>query len=428
MNNIKDAIVRSGAKVVVASRVDLEPKELQEVMQASHDCGVKLLLREEGHTDSVEGLRAVNLEDLLPRRHVEVDLQGVYSSLNGKIVLVTGGGGSIGSELCRQIARSNFSKLVVMDHSEYNIFQIGQELTRALPQRMNDIIPVLGDIKSKQVVAQVFESYKPQVVFHAAAYKHVHLVELNPCSAILNNVMGTNNVLKESAKHDIEKFVLISTDKAVNPTSIMGATKRICELMVCHHAAVTGRSYSAVRFGNVLGSSGSLIPILSEQIRRGGPVTVTDEGMTRFFMTIPEAVKLVLMASTISVPGDVNILKMGEAVKIVEVAKKLILLSGKKLEDIPVIFTGAKPGEKLYEELYLCGNEVQTAHPDIVTLPGGDAGRLFANDFACRQFEKNIEEMVTLALVNNFSAKDILMDIVSSTNRQAMAPMMEVAV
>lgn len=428
MSDIRDAIIRSGAKVVVASRANLEAKELQEVMQASHDCGVKLLLREEGHTDSVEGIRAVNLEDLLPRRHIEVDLNGVYKSLNDKIVLVTGGGGSIGSELCRQIARSNFSKLIVMDHSEFNLFQIGQELARTFPQRKADIIPVLGDIKSKQIVMQVFEAHRPQVVFHAAAYKHVHLVELNPCSAILNNVMGTNNVLKESAKYNVEKFVLISTDKAVNPTSIMGATKRICELMVCHHASVTGRSYSAVRFGNVLGSSGSLIPILSEQIRRGGPVTVTDEGMTRFFMTIPEAVKLVLMASTISIPGDVNILKMGEAVKIVEVAKKLILLSGKKLEDVPVIFTGAKPGEKLYEELYLCGNEVQTTHPDIVTLPGGDAGKLFANEFACRQFEKHIEEMVTLALANDFDSKNILMEIVNATNREARTPQLEVAV
>jgi FlaA1/EpsC-like NDP-sugar epimerase len=273
--------------------------------------------------------------------------------------LVTGAGGSIGSELSRQIARYAPAKLLLLDHSEFNLYEIDREL-RPATQSFESVVPLLTDIKDPGALEAIFAKYKPQVVFHAAAYKHVHLVEANVHSAILNNVLGTRNA---------ERFVMISTDKAVNPVGAMGSTKRVCELLATQTGIRTGKPYSSVRFGNVLGSSGSLIPLISKQIEEGGPVTLTHPDMTRYFMLIPEAVALVLMSATLSQPGDINVLKMGEPIRIAELAKSLMALMGKSEEEIGIAYTGVRPGEKMYEELYLTGDELTTRHSDILTVP-----------------------------------------------------------
>ena len=315
--------------------------------------------------------RQVELKDLLNRPSAEVDLPSVKQMIEGRVVLVTGAGGSIGSELARQISRLGPSKLLLLDHSEFALFEIDREL-RPSSQDFAHVQPLLVDIKDLPTLTHVFETYRPQVIFHAAAYKHVHLVEANVAPAVLNNIGGTQNLLRLSERVAVERFVMISTDKAVNPIGAMGATKRVCELLTSEAGARLDQKYSSVRFGNVLGSSGSLVPLLTKQIEDGGPVTLTDPEMTRFFMLIPEAVSLVLMSATLSEPGDINVLKMGEPLKILELAKSLMALMGKREDEVGIAFTGARPGEKMYEELYLTGAELTTRHADILTLPRGD--------------------------------------------------------
>ncbi|NJM09988.1 MAG: polysaccharide biosynthesis protein [Bdellovibrionaceae bacterium] len=317
--------------------------------------------------------RQVELKDLLNRPSAEIDVPSVKGLLEGKTVLVTGAGGSIGSELCRQIMRFNPGKLLLLDHSEFNLYEIDREL-RPKTQDFATVIPVMVDIKDDLTLENVFLQHKPQVVFHAAAYKHVHLVEANVGPAILNNVQGTWNLLNLCERFAVERFVMISTDKAVNPVGAMGSTKRVCELLTSIAGFRSKRPYSSVRFGNVLGSSGSLIPVLKEQIENGGPVMLTHPDMNRYFMLIPEAVSLVLMSATLSKPGDINVLKMGEPIRILELAKSLIALMGKSESEIGIVFTGVRPGEKMFEELYLTGSELTTRHPDILTVPHGDLG------------------------------------------------------
>jgi FlaA1/EpsC-like NDP-sugar epimerase len=268
--------------------------------------------------------------------------------------------------------QNNPSLLLLLDHSEFNLYQIDQELKVTANANNHLIVPLLVDIKDYQSLERIFEEHAPELVFHAAAYKHVHLVEQNPCSSILNNVQGTKNLVDLSENFQVENFVLISTDKAVNPAGIMGMTKRLCELMVAEAGARLNKHYCAVRFGNVLGSSGSLIPLLKSQIEKGEPLTITHHDMTRYFMLISEAVSLVLKAASITQPGDISILRMGDPVKIVDIAKSLIALMGRSPEQVPIIFTGLRPGEKMFEELYLCGNELKTEDPDILILPKGD--------------------------------------------------------
>lgn len=263
------------------------------------------------------------------------------------------------------------SALFLLDHSEYQLYRIDEEL-RASPSDTRFIIPILADIKDAEGMRKLFEKYRPELVFHAAAYKHVHLVECNPFSAILNNVKGTLNLLDLCEEFDVQRFVLISTDKAVRPAGIMGATKRICELLASERGQRIGKTFCSVRFGNVLGSSGSLIPQVEEQIRLGKPVTVTHKDMRRYFMLIHEAVLLVLKAAAIAKPGDIMILKMGDPVLIVDIIKRMIALMGKSEDEVHIVFTGIRPGEKIFEELYLCGNEVQTNDPDILVVPCGD--------------------------------------------------------
>ncbi|EGL19485.1 MULTISPECIES: nucleoside-diphosphate sugar epimerase/dehydratase [unclassified Paenibacillus] len=299
---------------------------------------------------SIQEIRDVDVEDLLGRDPVKVDLHGIADYLSDKSVLVTGAGGSIGSELCRQIASFNPSKLLLLGHGENSIYAIEMELSRLFPKiKLGTII---ADIQDQKRLETIFKEFLPQVVFHAAAHKHVPLMEKNPTEAIKNNVLGTRNVADCADKFGSERFVLISTDKAVNPTSVMGTTKRIAEMYIQSLNMTSKTIFAAVRFGNVLGSRGSVIPQFKQQIAHGGPVTVTHPEMIRYFMTIPEAVQLVIQAGAIAQGGEVFILDMGEPVKILNLAKDLIRLSGfVPNEDIAIQYTGMRPGEKLYEEL-----------------------------------------------------------------------------
>ena len=305
----------------------------------------------------IERLRDIEPEDLLGREEVVLDEAGIAMTLGGKTVLITGAGGSIGSELCRQVARYAPARLVLFELSEFNLYTIEQELSEAFPQI--ELVRLIGDVKDLAHLHQCFSQWRPQVVFHAAAYKHVPLMEdHNAWAALANNTLGTHHAALAAAAAGVERFVLISTDKAVNPTSVMGATKRAAEMVISSLAAAhAGTRFMAVRFGNVLGSSGSVIPKFKEQIARGGPVTVTHPDIIRYFMTIPEAARLVLQAAAIGQSGQVLVLDMGEPVKIVDLARDLIRLAGHMPEEIAIEFTGLRIGEKLFEELLANGDE-----------------------------------------------------------------------
>lgn len=301
---------------------------------------------------NVRKLRDVNIEDLLGREPVNLDNNNIEKYIKGKTVMVTGGGGSIGSELCRQLAKFKPDKLLVLDIYENNTYYLQRELMQQYPDL--DLRVVIASVRDREKLDYVFNKYNPDVVFHAAAHKHVPLMEDNPSEAIKNNVLGTYNVVDFSNMYNVKKFVLISTDKAVNPTNIMGATKRFCEMIIQAFDKVSNTEYVAVRFGNVLGSNGSVIPIFKQQIEKGGPVTVTHPEINRYFMTIPEAAQLVIQAGGIANGGEIFVLDMGEPVKIADLAKDLITLSGLRPdEDIKIVYTGLRPGEKLYEELLM---------------------------------------------------------------------------
>jgi FlaA1/EpsC-like NDP-sugar epimerase len=312
-------------------------------------------------------LREVQVEDVLGREPVRLDLGRIAGYLAGQTVLVTGAGGSIGSELCRQIARVDPERILLVDHAESALVEIERELVHERAFRA--VVPVLADVKNRAKMRRVFERYRPTVVFHAAAYKHVPLMEANPLESVRNNLLSTQVAVEVSAEFDVATFVLVSTDKAVNPKNVLGQTKLLCEWIV--HAAAerdgTSTRFITVRFGNVLGSSGSVIPLFRRQIARGGPVTITDREMTRYFMTIPEAVQLIIQAGAFGASGDVFVLDMGEPVKIVDLAHNMIRLSGKEPgRDIAIEFIGPRPGEKLHEELWADGEEAQpTSHPKI---------------------------------------------------------------
>jgi FlaA1/EpsC-like NDP-sugar epimerase len=307
----------------------------------------------------MDKIREVQVEDLLGREPISLDCTLTKEYILGKTVLVTGGGGSIGSELCRQISSYDPKKLIVLDIYENNAYSIQQELIRQYGDSL-DIEVEITSIRDKNKLNQIFTTYNIDIVFHAAAHKHVPLMEKNPEEAIKNNVIGTYNIVQAADEHSVEKFVLISTDKAVNPTNIMGATKRIAEMIIQSYNSHSETDFVAVRFGNVLGSNGSVIPLFKEQIKEGGPVTVTHEEITRYFMTIPEAVQLVLRASSMAEGGEIFVLDMGEPVKIKDLAYNLIKLSGLEPEiDIDIEYTGLRPGEKLYEELLISQDKNQ---------------------------------------------------------------------
>ena len=323
----------------------------------------------------VSQIRKVEIDDLLRREPIHTDTGAVHKLLRGRRVLVTGGGGSIGSELCRQILQCRPAELTILGHGENSVFDIQNELLRMARRVGSGAAPpvvraIVADIRFADRLGRVFERLRPEVVFHAAAHKHVPLMEWNPTEALANNFLGTRNVLTASRAVGVERFVMISTDKAVNPTSVMGASKRAAELLVLDAARETGLPYVAVRFGNVLGSRGSVVPIFKRQIAEGGPVTVSHPDMKRFFMTIPEAVQLVLQAAVLGQGGEVFMLDMGEPVKIVDLARDLIELSGLELgRDIDIEFTGIRPGEKLYEELFLPDERYEpTPHEKILNV------------------------------------------------------------
>ena len=316
---------------------------------------------------AMNSLRDVQIEDLLGRDPVHLDNKNINSLIKNKTVLVTGGGGSIGSELCRQIVKYDPKRLVILDIYENNLYDIEMELRAEYPKL--NLEAIVASVRDKERLNNVFETYKPEIVFHAAAHKHVPLMEKSPLEAIHNNVFGTYNVVNCADEYGVEKFVLISTDKAVNPTNIMGASKRVCEMIVQAKNKVSKTEYVAVRFGNVLGSNGSVIPLFKKQIERGGPVTVTHKDITRFFMTIPEAVQLILQAVTYAKGGEIFVLDMGEPVKIYDLAVSLIKLLGYEPNvDIPIEITGLRPGEKLYEEILMSEEGLTSTKHDKIFI------------------------------------------------------------
>ncbi|MCI5868289.1 MAG: polysaccharide biosynthesis protein, partial [Dorea sp.] len=297
-------------------------------------------------------LRPVNINDLLGREEIQVNLDEVMGYVAGKVIMVTGGGGSIGSELCRQIAEHRPKQLIIFDIYENNAYEIQQELKRKHPEL--NLVVLIGSVRDENRIESIFEQYHPEIIYHAAAHKHVPLMEDSPNEAIKNNVLGTYKMVMMADRFHAKRFVMISTDKAVNPTNIMGASKRICEMIIQTYNKMSETEFVAVRFGNVLGSNGSVIPLFKKQIAEGGPVTVTHPDIIRYFMTIPEAVSLVLQAGAYAQGGEIFVLDMGEPVKILDLAKNMIRLSGLKLgQDIEIEFTGLRPGEKLYEELLM---------------------------------------------------------------------------
>ena len=330
----------------------------------------------------IEQIREVDIEDLLGRETVKIDLDEVAAYITGKTVLVTGGGGSIGSELCRQAAAQRPKRLIIFDIYENNAYDIQMELRRTHPEL--DLVVLIGSVRDRGRVMQVFDRYRPDLVCHAAAHKHVPLMETSPFEAIKNNVFGTYNVAQAADRFGTQRFILISTDKAVNPTNVMGASKRLCEMIVQMMNDRSATEYVAVRFGNVLGSAGSVIPLFRKQIRSGGPVTVTDKRVIRYFMTIPEAVQLIFQAGAYARGGEIFVLDMGEPVRIDDLARNMIRLSGFEPDvDIPVVYTGLRPGEKLYEELLLSGEGMQKTKNDLIYI-----GHEIAFDPAA--FEENL--------------------------------------
>ena len=316
---------------------------------------------------SISKLKDVDVNDLLGREPIKVDLDSIMGYVSGKVVMVTGGGGSIGSELCRQVASHNPKQLVIVDIYENTTYDIQLELKRRYPDL--DLVVLIASIRNTKRMDDIFRIYRPEIVYHAAAHKHVPLMEDSPNESVKNNVLGTWKVVQAADKYKVKRFVMISTDKAVNPTNIMGATKRICEMIIQTYNNRSETEYVAVRFGNVLGSNGSVIPLFKKQIEEGGPVTVTHPDIIRYFMTIPEAVSLVLQAGAYAKGGEIFILDMGEPVKIVDLAKNLILLSGHKPnEDIQIVFTGLRPGEKLYEEMLMKEEGMQDTDNKLIHI------------------------------------------------------------
>ncbi len=307
---------------------------------------------------SVNQFKDVKVEDLLGREPVELDHKGIVETIGSKTILVTGAGGSIGSEICRQICKFDPSKIVLVGHGENSIYTIDMELRQKYQGKI-EIVPIIADIQDRERIFEVMDTHRPDVIYHAAAHKHVPLMEYNPREAVKNNIFGTKNVAEAADTFKIDTMVLISSDKAVNPTNVMGATKRFAEMLIQNLAKNSSTKFVAVRFGNVLGSRGSVIPLFKKQIQRGGPVSVTHPDMTRYFMTIPEASRLVIQAGVLAKGGEIFVLDMGEPVKIVDLAKNLINLSGYAPNEIEIKFSGIRPGEKMFEEL-LNTNEINT--------------------------------------------------------------------
>ena len=331
---------------------------LNELFDLSQSLGIKLNIMPsieeiaEGKVNFSK-LKDIDVVDLLGREEVKLDIEQIKEKITNKVILVTGAGGSIGSEICRQVMRFNPRKLLLLGHGENSIYLINRELQNKYRNKETEIIPIIADVQDRPRIDMIMQIYHPDIVYHAAAHKHVPLMEYNPVEAVKNNVIGTRNVAESAKIHNVESFVMVSTDKANNPPNVMGSTKRIAEMIVTGLNEEGYTKFSAVRFGNVLGSRGSVIPVFKEQIAKGGPVTVTDFRMTRYFMTIPEASRLVIQSGALAKGGEIFILDMGEPVKILDLAKQMIKMSGSSEDEIQIIESGIRPGEKLYEELLL---------------------------------------------------------------------------
>jgi len=356
---------------------------------------------------SIKQVRDVNIEDLLERDEVRVNNNEIFEAIKGRTVMVTGGGGSIGSELCRQIAAASPKRLIIFDIYENNAYAIEQELKRKYPEL--EVEALIGSVRNTDRINGVIEEYRPDIIYHAAAHKHVPLMEKSPNEAIKNNVFGTYKTAVAAARYGVKRFVLISTDKAVNPTSLMGASKRICEMIIQMMSRKGSETcFSAVRFGNVLGSNGSVIPLFKQQIAEGGPVTVTDKDIVRYFMTIPEAVSLVLQASFYATGGEIFILDMGKPVRIDDMARNLIKLSGYRPdEDIKIVYTGLRPGEKLYEELLMDEEGKEKTDNNMIFV-----GHPIKMDD--RIFEDKLSDLKTAAENDSPDIKKIVADIVEN--------------
>lgn len=402
---------REGIKEILVPAGSLGGAELRRL---NRDCNteglsVRVLPRFE---DAMAGsseipLRSLNIEDLLRRDPVELDAAEVKTLLQGKRVLVTGAGGSIGSEICRQVLEYDPSDLILLGRGENRIHAVWQEFVRCEKEFKSTLHVEIADITDEPRMEKLFAQYKPEIVFHAAAHKHVPLMEMHPCEAIKNNVFGTRVLASLADQNGVSHFVMVSTDKAVNPTSIMGCSKQLAERVVFEQAQASECRFSTVRFGNVLGSAGSVIPIFQEQIRRGGPITVTDERMTRYFMSIPEASQLVIQAATQCKGGEIFVLDMGEPVKIVQLAEDLITLSGLPRESIEIVFSGIRPGEKLYEELYFDEEAtLETVHPKVRAA--------YATDFEMENVSSEIDALIANAFENSPNIRELILQLVPS--------------
>lgn len=405
-NDIPEAVKKYGVKQIILAIPSADPKERAEILNICKDTGCDLkmipgIYQMVNGEVSLSKIRPVSVEDLLGRDQVKVNNDEVFQMLYGKTILVTGGGGSIGSELCRQIAKHHPKQLILFDIYENTLYDIQQELKFHDPDL--NLVALVGDMTDRSRVRDILETYHPDFVYHAAAHKHVPLMEESPNEAIKNNVFGTLILTEEAARAHVKRFLLISTDKAVNPTNIMGASKRLCEMII----QMSSRKYPstvfmAVRFGNVLGSNGSVIPLFKKQIEAGGPVTVTDKNIIRYFMTIPEAVSLVLQASYYARGGEIFILDMGEPVRIDDMARNLIRLSGLTPNvDIKIVYTGLRPGEKLYEELLMDEEGMTKTRNDLIyighPIPMNDSvfeKQLVKLNTLCHSESQNIEEYV----------------------------------
>ncbi|MCW7470790.1 polysaccharide biosynthesis protein [Leptospira kanakyensis] len=371
-DEIGKILTRFGVKKVIMTVPQPDGRVVSKLMKECEGAGVDFkILPTFGEylsgKPNITQLREVQVEDLLGRPTVDLEIESIRSYLEKKVILVTGAGGSIGSEICRQVALFKPSVLVILDAAETPLYEIDYELRKSFSDLNIDIRPVIADVKNLSRISAIFEEHRPSVVFHSAAYKHVPMMEINPSEAVLNNVMGTKNVADVCRLIGVERFVLISTDKAVNPVNVMGASKRAAEIYLQHISQNSRTKFITVRFGNVLGSNGSVIPRFREQIKRGGPVTVTHPEVIRYFMTIPEATQLVLQAGSMGEHGEIFLLDMGEPVRILSLAEEMIRLSGyTPHKDIAIEFSGLRPGEKLYEELLLNQEGIKkTHHPKI---------------------------------------------------------------
>ena len=400
----------NNVEVIFFTISNISPDDRRKILEICQETGCKVRIlpgTKELIKDKplIQSFRDVQIEDLLGRDPIKLDNKNIGKLIENKVVLVTGGGGSIGSELCRQIIKFKPSKLVIVDIYENNLYDIEQELKFNYPDMKIDAI--VASVREKHRLNEIFEQYHPYLVFHAAAHKHVPLMETSPLEAIKNNVFGTYNTVKCADEYGVKRFILISTDKAVNPTNIMGATKRLCELIIQAKNKVSKTEYAAVRFGNVLGSNGSVVPLFKKQIAKGGPVTVTHKEITRFFMTIPEAVSLVLQAMSGAKGGEIFVLDMGEPVKIYDMAIKLIKLSGLEPNvDIQIKVTGLRPGEKLYEELLMAEEGLtETKHDKIhVARP---------SDIDMEKLEAKLAKLQYLLDNTNNEQKDEIKDVIS---------------